>query len=411
MFFPVPRGKIKIDCIIATMKIGLVLFGHLRSFRSTHESYNSFLKTLQQLGDVDVFCHTWDIEESVTTSWWKEHNNGEKPPATVDPSEIVEKYQPIRYIIEPSRQFDEKEYNINIQSSISGTLSMLYTQRQVFSLLKEYEIQNNFRYDIIVKSRYDLLFEIDSEFRTVVKDSADNKILYLPSSNPYESIGSCSDIFAVGDRNEMEKYFSFCDNIKNAIDIYFEKGYRKFLPEFCMTVYLDNVGVSRKELTGLRLHILRTNGDQLQINSDRHFNGNDVLCFYPETIKTNKAILPVNSDSITENLYHLARKYTAWVDTEAEARLVTDYADFYSGKWISISKIDRLAKRSTNASVFRPNVMKNFFEGAMHNAVYSTYKKLLFASSVVLYSNYGFVAFKVWKRNISRKKLIAGFFS
>ena len=73
------------------MRIGLVLFGHLRSYRQTLSSFETFLKTLQQAGDVDVFCHTWDIEESVTASWWKEHKPGDIPPATVNEIEIKEK--------------------------------------------------------------------------------------------------------------------------------------------------------------------------------------------------------------------------------------------------------------------------------------------------------------------------------
>ena len=105
------------------MRIGLVLFGHLRSFRSTHDSYKQFLKILQRSGDVDVFCHTWDIEESVTASWWKEHKPGDTPSATVNANEIIEKYRPVKYTIEPSRQFDDAGYDIKSAIPIAGILS------------------------------------------------------------------------------------------------------------------------------------------------------------------------------------------------------------------------------------------------------------------------------------------------
>ena len=71
------------------MKIGLVLFGHLRSYKNTYSSFEKLKKTLMQEGEVDVFCHTWDIEESITPSWWKEHKSNEPPPTTVDEKDII----------------------------------------------------------------------------------------------------------------------------------------------------------------------------------------------------------------------------------------------------------------------------------------------------------------------------------
>ena len=379
------------------MRIGLVLFGHLRSFRSTYNSYKDFLRTLQQIGNVDVFCHSWDIEDSVTPSWWKEHKPGDTPPATVNEEEIREKYKPVRYHIEPSRQFDESNYQAFGLGSVAGILSMLYTQQQAFQLLKDYEEQNNFRYDIVVKTRYDLLYEIAPAFTSLVNDAETNKLVYLPSSNPYELIGSCSDIFAVGDRTEMVKYFSFCDNFKKALEIYKSKNYGQLVPEFCMTVYLDSIGINRKELTGLRLHILRNNGFHFQINSEKYFEGNEPLCFYSETIKTAKKMLIEKKVAIKKRSHDLAKKYTSWIDKDGSEDLYESYAGFYAGNWIGASMIKRLARKGKMNKIFKNSVMKNFFEEAMRNAGYSDTKKILLASILMLYSGYGLFFFKVWR--------------
>ena len=77
------------------MKIGLILFGHLRSYRQTLTSFNKLKEALQQSGQVDIFCHTWNIEESVTASWWKEHNPDDPPPATVYKSQIEDSSKPV----------------------------------------------------------------------------------------------------------------------------------------------------------------------------------------------------------------------------------------------------------------------------------------------------------------------------
>jgi hypothetical protein len=284
------------------MKIGLVLFGHLRSFRSAHDSYKNFLKILQHVGDVNVFCHTWDIEDSVTSAWWKDHKPDDPPPATVDKNEIEQTYFPVLYSIEQSRQFDANDYSGNSSIPIPGILSMLYSQMQAFKLLEKYERQNEFKYDVVIKTRYDLLYEITEDFINCIKT---NDRIFLPSSNPYELIGSCSDIFAIGSRKNMEAYFDFCENFKEALAIYQQKGYRQLIPELCMTVYLDHKNIKRRELPGLRLHILRMGGEKFQINTVKDLSSNDPHCFHKKMIRRNADILPDGSEilkSIAESL-------------------------------------------------------------------------------------------------------------
>ena len=386
------------------MKIGLVLFGHLRSYRQTLSSFNKLKETLQQSGQVDVFCHTWNIEESVTASWWKEHKPDNPPPATVSDKEIEGSFTPIKYIIEPSRQFDDSGYDIQSSIPIAGILSMLHSQYEAWRLLKEYEASQQFQYDVILKSRYDLLYEIAPDFSNVVRDSATEQTFYVPSSNPYELIGSASDIFAIGSRNSMEKYFSFCTEFKEAVSFYASKGYRQFLPELCMTDYLGRTGIKKKELYGLRLHILRMNGDKFQINSDRNFHDNGPLCFYRGTIDLCSKILPLNSTIIKENSETLVRKYMSWIDPAADDQMLKSYAAFYNGTWIGMSKVKRLASLGKNSPVFSKNVMKNFFEEAMRNANYGSVRNFFLASALYRYSSYGIFFFRVWKFVTFNKK-------
>jgi hypothetical protein len=379
------------------MKIGLVLFGHLRSFRSTHGSFEQFIKILQLSGDVDVFCHTWDIEESVTASWWKEHKQGDIPPATVNANEIQEKYKPVRYSIERSRQFDDSGYKIKSSIPLAGILSMLHSQQQAFELLQQYSIENNITYDVVIKSRYDLLYEIAPSFSNIINECITNNCLYLPTSNPYELGGSFSDVFVLGPAKLVSEYFSFVTNFRTAVDQYEQKGYKEFLPELCLTLYLEGKKIHIYELTGLRIHILRLNGDKFQINTDKNFEDNKPLCFFGETIKTNKRILPGQSNIIAGNTESLVKKYMGWIDTEANTTTLQQYADFYNGTWIGISTVQRLAAKGKSNPIFGTNVMKNFFEEAMRNSTYGQIKKFLLASTLLTSSGYGFFFFRVLK--------------
>lgn len=385
------------------MRIGLVLFGHLRSFRSAHESYKQFLKTLQQTGDVDVFCHTWDIEESITASWWKEHKPGDIPPSNVKANEVEEKYRPVRYVIEPSKQFDDKDFKIRSAIPVAGILSMLHSQQRAFNLLEHHSRENNIMYDIVIKSRYDLLYEIAPLFSNTINECIINDCLYLPTSNPYELGGSFSDVFVLGPMKLVKGYFGFSQEFKSAIETYQQKGYKEFLPELCLTMYLMEKKIAIRELVGLRIHILRMNGDKFQINADANFTGNAPLCFYYGSIEANKGILPSHSLIIKPNSEKLVHKYMAWVNKEADTETLQQYGALYNGDWIGLAKTKELAKKGKESKVLSASVMKNFFEEVIRNAKYGQVKKVLLVSTLTASAGYGFFFFRVLKRVIFNK--------
>ena len=383
------------------MRIGIVLFGHLRSYKQTTSSFENLKNTLSQSGKVDVFCHTWDIEESVTQAWWKDHKPDDPPPATVDAKRIEQTYSPALYFVEPSRQFDDKDYSVNSTIPIPGILSMLYSQMQAFKLLEQYERQSGSNYDVVVKARYDLLYEIAEEFPNCI--STDDRI-FLPSSNPYELAGSCSDVFAIGQRESMAKYFGFCENFRQALSVYHQKGFQRLIPELCMTVYLDSKNIRREGVKGLRLSILRMGGEKFQINTDKNFEANMPLCFYRDTIDRNKDLFMNQQTILPKNTENLIRKYMSWIDTTADKKDLQEYVDFYNGKWISPKKIKKLATKGKNSRIFSSYVMKNFFEECLRNASYNYLKKVLVVSVLTAVSNYGFFFFRILKNITFNKK-------
>lgn len=378
------------------MRIGLVLFGHLRSYRQTHDSFLQLKKLLHQDGNVvDVFCHTWDIEESVSAAWWKSHDSNSPPPA-VDKKEIILKYNPTLYVIEPSKEFDEPELGIKLLVPLAGMLSMLYSQLRSFELLKKYEQQTGQVYDVIIKSRYDVLYEIAPGFASLPGNAIKNNCIYLPSSNPYELAGSYSDIFALGTRQEMEKYFSFNNHLDEAASIYDKKGYREMVPELFMSVYLKNNNVSVREIFGFRIHILRMNGEKFSINSDKYFEDNSPLCFYKPSIEKCIGFLPPGNSEIANNSERLAKKYLSWMVQEENE--INEYASFYKGNWISLGKIKKLVNINKNQKIFADHVLRDFFEISFWNAKYNFFKKILLATLLAVKGGYGLLYFSIIKK-------------
>ena len=338
------------------------------------------------------------MKESLSPTWWKTNENNNILPPVVDEAEFVSMYGPIQFQIETSRQFEEPKLGIRSLIQLAGMCSMLYSQLQAFELLKKHEQQRGFQYDIIIKTRYDLLYEIAPAFAKLIRLSLDNKCIFLPSSNPYELAGSYSDIFALGSRHEMEKYFSFNDHLDEAASIYNEKGYREMVPELFMSVYLKNKNVAVREIFGFRIHILRMNGEKFSINSDKHFEGNSPLCFFKPSIEKCIGFLPSGSNDIANNSSQLAKKYLSWILNDGNEKELNEYVSFHNGSWIPLSKITQLVNINRHQKVLAHHVLRDFFEMSFWNAKYNFFKKILLATILAVKSEYGLLYFSIIKK-------------
>ena len=378
------------------MRIGVVLFGHLRSYKDTHSSFEKLKKELSQKSEVDFFCHTWDIKESLSPAWWKTNEKNNALPPLVNEAELVSMYAPAGYQIEASRQFEEPELGIKSLISLAGMCSMLYSQLRAFELLKKHEEKTGQPYDVVVKTRYDLLYDLAPDFAALPGLSIQNDCIYLPSSNPYELAGAFSDVFAIGSRRQMQSYFSFNDNLDEAAQIYKEKGYREMIPELFMSVYLKNRNVPIREASGIRIQILRTNGEKFSINSDKHFEANTPLCFYKPSIEKCISFLPSGSNEVTNNSARLVKKYLSWI--LQDEKKIDDYASFNKGNWISLDKIVHLINISKQKRIFADHVLRDFFEISFWNAKYNLFNSALLATLLAVKGRYGLLYFNIMKK-------------
>jgi len=380
------------------MRIGVVLFGHLRSYKDTHSSFEKLKRELSQKGDVDFFCHTWDVKESLSPAWWKTNEKNNELPPFVDEAELVSMYAPAGYQVEASRQFEEPELGIRSLIPLAGMCSMLYSQLQAFKLLKKHEEKIGQQYDVVIKTRYDLLYDLAPDFAALPGLSIQYDCIYLPSSNPYELAGAFSDVFAIGSRQQMQTYFSFNDNLKEAAQIYKEKRYREMVPELLMSVYLKYRNVSVREASGIRIQIVRANGDKFSINSDKHFEGNSPLCFYKPSIEKCISFLPSGSSEVANNNKRLVKKYLSWILTNENETKLEQYASFNTGNWISLNSIMQLINLSKHQKVFADHVLRDFFEMSFWNARYSVFKSTLLATLLAVKGGYGLLYFSIIKK-------------
>lgn len=159
------------------MKVALCLSGQSRF---VEEGFNSFKNKLVNFDQFDIFIHTW------------KDNQYEK---------VLPLYSPVSYICEPQRKditLGEKNISFVQQPAKSGNFvhySMFYSMMTANKLKIEYENENNFKYDCVIRSRFDValfdtldVFDYDLEkvnSPNVVRKNPDAISDWLNFSNSY----------------------------------------------------------------------------------------------------------------------------------------------------------------------------------------------------------------------------------
>ncbi len=129
------------------MKVAVCLHGLARG--SSVQADGAFLENystlLKKIRGADIFIHSWDedIKEG-----------------------LIQIFSPISNIFEPQKKFSEEisffrgaQFDSNTgvnQGDLFKTLSFLYSRKEAIRLKKEYEKKNNFKYDVVLISRFDV---------------------------------------------------------------------------------------------------------------------------------------------------------------------------------------------------------------------------------------------------------------
>ena len=125
------------------MKIAICMSGQLRQWEMAKENQKWFWETSKGLGvtQIDYFIHTWNYSG--------DREGVSQPYITRDVSQeefdnVVDWYKPKKYFL------DDKKQNYFYESDHWS--SLFYSMAQSIMLKREYEIENDFEYDVVIKS-------------------------------------------------------------------------------------------------------------------------------------------------------------------------------------------------------------------------------------------------------------------
>lgn len=192
------------------VKTALCISGHLRTFEGNFKSvYDNIINRL----DCDVFIHTWD---KMGLQWRFTDSNLHMIETEYLESRIKQLYNPKKLVIEKYRQMPTTPIMFKKQidhRDVPGILSMFYKIEACNELKKQYENENNFKYDCVIRFRGDLSME-----SPIPVDSNTNlNYLFLPVFGNFA--GLCDQI-AYGSSEIMDKY----SNIYSQIPTHLESG-------------------------------------------------------------------------------------------------------------------------------------------------------------------------------------------
>lgn len=214
------------------MKIALCLSGELRSIHRCLPTIK--IKLLDNFDDYDIFYHTWSDDPDIA----KLHL-------------LVKTGYLKDLLIEPRITFNERNYNNRKRSEvfIQGFLRQLYCLKKCNDLKRQYEIENNFTYDVVIRMRPDN-YIIDT--MNLNLDHIDENTVYVPRHDNWH--GYCDRLY-YGSSEVMD----IISNRFDHVDEYFNKGgiihYETYMK------YIVDINDIHVERTDVKSILLRNNGE------------------------------------------------------------------------------------------------------------------------------------------------------
>lgn len=177
--------------------------------------------------DVDVFAHLW-FDEDLQSKPYKYGGAGGWKEQRIDSDAIKQfedEYNPKRLVVENSKKFLYSNLSDNYLPSlqrykwgaidnpdepnfpvrdVNNITSYYYSLLKVCLLKKEYEYENDFKYDIVVKTRTDSEVHNKIEFESFLNIS--NTVFY--SGSQQQKDGMINDWFNFGSSKSMDVFMS-----------------------------------------------------------------------------------------------------------------------------------------------------------------------------------------------------------
>lgn len=220
------------------MKVAILLPGMLRNFEVV---YPYFKKYVIDPLNPDIFFYGYPNKKGLEYC----------------ESKIIELWNPKKYTIreyttELRKEICPYENELYMGRNTSATsekashtwMSGIYCVKNANALKQQYEQENNFLYDVVIKSRTDWFYYREHSKEEL--ERAERGELLIPEAWDFKSVNEigASDVSAVSDSKNIDAYSSLYDNIEK----YFREGVYAFHPETYCGIHVDRQKLNRTPL-------------------------------------------------------------------------------------------------------------------------------------------------------------------
>lgn len=233
------------------MKFAICISGLARTYKKTYESFwIHVVNTLRERGSVDIFISTWDKQNISTPSIDLVQNT------STDIADIVSLYKPRVLEVESFdsikntfllSRFTQRRCPIEslIKDGILFSIPGQYKIMKCNNLKRRIEIQEEFRYDLVLRTRFD--FDIT---RINIDEIKLDKMNCL-----YDHCGTIGDYFYVAGSRHMD---TICDLFNNYPYILNLQG-TDMGPERNLKNHIISTGIATNIIKGYTYALVREN--------------------------------------------------------------------------------------------------------------------------------------------------------
>lgn len=221
------------------MRIALCISGQSRNWK---RCYQSWIDNIGHLGEIDIFYHFWDYNTlpAAAVSMIDDGILRHEPIHPLDICDMHDTLLPKKHSIEGHKIHTHD----SVKNSIAWwTRDQFYSLKKAAMLKREYELENNFEYDLVFRLRADLLLETRIAEFTEIKP---NTIYTCINSHDkkYKAF-RVGDIFYFADSYTYDQVSDFYDvfNYIEATDI-ISAEFPDYPPELAFYFYMKSKGIN-----------------------------------------------------------------------------------------------------------------------------------------------------------------------
>jgi hypothetical protein len=192
------------------VKIAICFSGMMRNFENT---FPRFKKFIMDNHEPDIFFSGYPNNCGLDYCLYK----------------FTDLYKPKKFIINEYTEKlrkqicdNEEKYLVNTrnETKINNFISQIYNIKSCDDLRQQYENENNFQYDVVIRTRLDVFYfkKFDEEELNLAKSGN----ILIPTEWDFKEVNpiAVSDSFAMSNSTNMTKYA----NLYNNFDKYFQQG-------------------------------------------------------------------------------------------------------------------------------------------------------------------------------------------